>query len=405
MVKRQASPTLLLTLLAFAVFIAFTSFLMFGPLLVELAREFHTSVAVVGQLAAAATVTWAIVALLAGPLSDRYGRRPFLLAGLMLVGLGMLGSALSWSYGSLLAFRLLTGVGLAMIPPNCFATVADVFPPEGRGKAIGWLVSAGGISAALGVAAVAFLLDTGGWRLPFYTVGALALVLWIMLWVWLPRDQRQPGRPLAFLSHYLNVGSSAMFWYVLAANSLFQMAFIGVFGYLAAHLIQTYGMTAGETVLPLALAGAGVIARGFIGGRVADHRRRLVLFAIASLTGGLLAALVFIVPVSPWATVALAFGAGSLASVTQAVTPTLLMELAGGTRATATGLFAVSNQLGYFGGMSLGGLMLTLGGFPMVGFFCLGVSVVGVAVLMLKVRDSAEALERIALSKAKQAAV
>jgi DHA1 family inner membrane transport protein len=191
-----------------------------------------------------------------------------------------------------------------------------------------------------------------------------------------------------------------MFWYVLAANSLFQMAFIGVFGYLAAHLIQTYGLTAGETVLPLALAGAGVIARGFIGGRVADHRRRLALFAIASLAGGLLAALVFIAPVSPWATVALAFAAGSLASVTQAVTPTLLIELVGGSRATATGLFAVSNQLGYFGGMSLGGLMLALGGFPLVGLFCLGASVIGVAVLRLKVRDSAEFRQRTAPGRA-----
>ncbi|HLF04436.1 MAG TPA: MFS transporter, partial [Dehalococcoidia bacterium] len=235
--------------------------------------------------------------------------------------------------------------------------------------------------------------------LPFYTVGALALVLWIMLWVWLPRSPGRPSRPLAFLSHYRNVGSSAMFWYVLAANSLFQMAFIGVFGYLAAHLIQTYGLGAGETVLPLALAGTGVIARGFIGGRVADHRRRLALFAMCSLAGGLLAALVFIAPVSPWATVALAFAAGSLASVTQAVTPTLLIELAGGSRATATGLYAVSNQLGIFGGASLGGLMLALGGFPMVGLFCLGVAIIGVAVLRLKVRDSAEFRQQTASAK------
>jgi len=47
-----------------------------------------------------------------------------------------------------------------------------------------------------------------------------------------------------------------------------------VFSYLAANLMQTYGMTAGETVLPLALAGLGVIAGGFVGGRMADSRRR-----------------------------------------------------------------------------------------------------------------------------------
>ena len=41
--------------------------------------------------------------------------------------------------------------------------------------------------------------------------------------------------------------------------------------------------------------------------------------------------------------------------------------------------------------------MLALGGFPMVGFFCLGAAVAGAVLVLLKVRDSAEFLERIAL--------
>jgi len=64
-----------------------------------------------------------------------------------------------------------------MIPPNCISAVADIFPPERRGKAIGWLVSATGISAALGIAIVAFLLSVGGWRLPLHAIGAVTLVV------------------------------------------------------------------------------------------------------------------------------------------------------------------------------------------------------------------------------------
>jgi predicted MFS family arabinose efflux permease len=326
-----------------------------------------------------------------------------LLIGLMLMGLGILGSGLAWNFGSLLAFRLLTGVGAAMVPPNSFATIADVFPPDGRGKAIGWLISVNGISAALGVAVVAYLLSAGGWRLPFYVMGTGSLVVWMLFWVWFPRSQRHPRRSLAFFSHYREVGSNVTFWYVLAANSLQQMVFLGVFGYLAANLIQTFNMKAGETALPLALAGAGVLAGGFIGGRAAGYRHRLALFAMSCLGSGLLAALVFTAHVSPWATVALAFGAAGLARVSAAVTLVMLIELAGRSRATATSMFALSNQVGQFGGASIGGLMLALGGFPMVGFFCLGASVISAIVVRLKLRDSPEFLQRMALQKGKTA--
>ena len=171
MKKPRVSPTFLLTLFAVAAFLAMLPVLMLGPLLVELASEFHTSVAVVGQLGGATAITWGITAPLIGPISDTYGRRPVLLTGMMLMGTAILGSVLAWNYGSLLGFRLLTGVAAEMVPPSALAAVADIFPPEGRGKAIGWIISAAGISATLGVAMVAFLLDVGGWRLPFYVMG------------------------------------------------------------------------------------------------------------------------------------------------------------------------------------------------------------------------------------------
>ena len=399
MEPRQASPTLLLILLCAVVCLATLSVLMLGPLLVGLAHEFQTSVAIVGQLAAATAITWGIIAPLAGPVSDTYGRRRMLLAGLMLMALGILGSVLAWNYGALLAFRLLTGVGAAMVPPNSIAAIADVFPPTGRGKAIGWLISATGISAAVGVPLVAFLLDAGGWRLPFAVMGTVSLAVWLLLGVWFPRSQEQPTQALGFFAHYREVSADVMFWYVLAANALQQMVFFGMFGYLAAYLMQTYHLPAGGTALPLVLAGVGVIVGGLLGGRIADHRRRVALFAMSCWGGGLLAALVFTAQVSPWATVALAFGAAALARISSAVAPTLLLELAGSSRTTATGLFTVSNQLGVFGGSSLGGLMLALGGFPRVGLFCLGVSVIAAVVIQLKVRDSAAFLAHIALRK------
>jgi predicted MFS family arabinose efflux permease len=351
----------------------------------------------VGQLAGATALTWGITAPLAGPVADAYGRRRLLLLGLLLMAGGLLGSGLAWNYGSLLACRLLTGVGAAFIPPNAFALMADVFPPNARGPAMGWLTSASGLSAAVGVPLVAGLVGTGGWRLPFGVVGMVTLLVWLLCWAWCPRMPRSPGSALAFFAHYREVGADGTVWSVLVANALQQMVVFGVFAYLAAYLMHTAQLTAGDTMLPLALAGGGLIAGGFLGGRVVAHRRRLAWFAWACLGSGFLAALVFTVHVSPWAAAALACGAASLSRIAMVVTPLVVLERAGGSRTTATGLFAVSNQLGGVGGASLGGLMLALGGFPLVGLFCLSGAVIAAGVIHLTARESATFLAQTAL--------
>ena len=67
MAEQRVPRTLVLSLLFAVNFMGVTVALMLGPLLVDLAEEFRTSVAVAGQLAAATSITWAITAPLVGP--------------------------------------------------------------------------------------------------------------------------------------------------------------------------------------------------------------------------------------------------------------------------------------------------------------------------------------------------
>jgi DHA1 family inner membrane transport protein len=248
---------------------------------------------------------------------------------------------------------------------------------------MGWVISATGLGTAFGVPLVAFLTDLGGWRVPFYVIGVVLLLLWGLLWVWFPPSQ--PGHTGSFVTHFQTVGVKAAVWFVLAANCLQVMAFMGMSSYLAAYLMHTYRLSAGATALPLTMAGLGVIAGSLVGGRVASQAYRLALVAIAFIGGGLGAALVFTTDISPWVTVMLAFGVASLLPMSWPVTAVLLTELAGQSRATATGLFAVSNQLGAVGGASLGGVMLALGSFPLVGMFGLVTAALAAGVIRGKV--------------------
>src|SRR5262249_19585022 len=167
MASRQASPTVLLILLCVAVFLVNLAVLMLGPLLAALAHAFHTSAAIVGQLSPATATTWGVLAPLAGPLSHAYGGRHVLRTGRLPLALRLLRCVRAWHYSALLTCRLLSGVGAATVTATSIAALAEVFPPTGRGKAIGWLLSATGGSAAVGVPLVAFVLGAGGWRLPF----------------------------------------------------------------------------------------------------------------------------------------------------------------------------------------------------------------------------------------------
>jgi hypothetical protein len=189
------------------------------------------------------------------------------LAGLAPMAAGILGSALAWDYWALLVCRLVTGVGAAMIPPNSMAAIADHFPPAQRGTPISILISVSFFGVAIGTPAVAYLVELGGWRLPFYVAGVLLVMVWGLQWYWFPQ-RTQVARTLSFFAHFKEAGRSVDLWYVLVANFFYQTAALGIFVYLVAFLIRTYGMQQGDTPLPLAVVGIGAMLGSLIGGYV-----------------------------------------------------------------------------------------------------------------------------------------
>ena len=113
---QSGMPAIVFLVLAGCFFLVMAVSLMMGPMLVVLADEFHTSVAVTGQLASATFIGWAVVALLVGPIFDSYWWHPIALIGLGLMVSGLLGSVVSVNYEMLFALRLIKGFGSGMLP-------------------------------------------------------------------------------------------------------------------------------------------------------------------------------------------------------------------------------------------------------------------------------------------------
>ncbi|MER5434686.1 MFS transporter [Streptomyces sp. NPDC002588] len=122
------------------------------------------------------TLGLAALLLPLGALGDRWGRRPMLLTGLIVFGVAGAAAGLAPSAAVMLAARLLSGVGAAMIMPITLAVITSTFPEEERGRAIGvWTGVAGG-GGILGMFLSAALVDVASWRWLFVLPVALVVV-------------------------------------------------------------------------------------------------------------------------------------------------------------------------------------------------------------------------------------
>src|SRR3981189_2095962 len=110
------------------------------------------------------TLTLAALLLPLGALGDRLGRKPMLLAGLVVFGVASIAAALAPNSETMLASPPRSGGGAAMIMPITLAVITSTFPEAERGRAIGvWTGVAGG-GGILGMFLSALLVDVASWR-------------------------------------------------------------------------------------------------------------------------------------------------------------------------------------------------------------------------------------------------
>ncbi|MBN1203437.1 MAG: MFS transporter [Myxococcaceae bacterium] len=115
-----------------------------------------------------------------GKLSDLFGRRTILVAGILVFLGGSFLCGVAWGTVPLILFRAVQGLGSAALFTSAFAVVADLFPPAERGKYQGLFGGVFGLSSVVGPLAGGFITDHLGWHWVFYInlpVGAVALAV------------------------------------------------------------------------------------------------------------------------------------------------------------------------------------------------------------------------------------
>lgn len=147
-----------------------------SPVLPLFARSFGASAASVGLTLSAFALARLVLNVPLGMASDRYGRRPLLVAGPLVTGLGMIGSGFVDGIPELLFWRLIAGAGSAMYMTGAQVYLVDISTPRNRARVLGANQGALLLGVSLGPGLGGLLAEAFGFRLPFVAVGAAALL-------------------------------------------------------------------------------------------------------------------------------------------------------------------------------------------------------------------------------------
>jgi len=143
----------------------------------SIGREFSIGALVLGWISTAYLLSSAMFLVPFGKLADLRGRKRIFVWGLVAYGVGSLLSGLAPSVGTLIAARVVQGVGGAMIFGTGVAILTSVFPPQERGRVLGLNVAAVYVGLSVGPFLGGVLTQQWGWRSIFYLNVPLAAVI------------------------------------------------------------------------------------------------------------------------------------------------------------------------------------------------------------------------------------
>jgi AAHS family 4-hydroxybenzoate transporter-like MFS transporter len=156
----------------------------------SIAQELHLTRPELGPLFVASLIGLFFGALGFGPLADKVGRRVVMITCTAVFGAFTIAAATAGSFGSLLAFRFLAGLGLGGAMPNGIALTAEYAPTRRRATVVMIMFTGFSLGAAFAGLVAATLIPSYGWRSVWYVGGILPLLLVPILQLVLPESIR-----------------------------------------------------------------------------------------------------------------------------------------------------------------------------------------------------------------------
>ncbi len=292
------SERTILVILAAIQFTHILDYMIMMPLGAGLMKQFSLSPAQFSQLVAAYGGAAAAAGLLGGLFLGRIDRKRALTWLYVGFALSTLACALAPSHHALLAARLSAGVCGGLAGAVVVAMVADVVPPERRGRGMAFVMSAFPLASVAGVPLGILLANRFGWHAPFFLLAGIALPILFAIARLLPR--RPPSAEAASaspLSQMRGLLAEPVHWRGFAVTAALVTAGGCIIPFMAPSLVANAGVT--EDLLPLVylFGGAATFFSTPFVGRLTDRHDKL--HVLAALTVPAIASALLVTHLGP----------------------------------------------------------------------------------------------------------
>ncbi|MFC5800216.1 multidrug effflux MFS transporter [Streptomyces formicae] len=242
------------------------------PALPEVTGSLHAPAATVQLTLTACLAGMALGQLVVGPMSDRWGRRRPLLAGMLVYVVATAVCALAPTIGLLIAFRLLQGLAGAAGIVIARAVVRDLYDGVEMARFFSTLMLISGAAPIVAPLVGGQILQVTDWRGVFHVLTVVGVLLTLVVWRWLhetlPPERRHGGGVGTALRTMRGLLADRVFTGYMLSGSL---AFAALFAYIAASpfvVQEIYGASPQTFSLLFGLNSIGLVAIGQINGKV-----------------------------------------------------------------------------------------------------------------------------------------
>ena len=239
------------------------------PIMPLFSREFGVSPAQASLSMSVTTQALAAAMLVAGALSEVYGRKPVMAVSIVTAALLLTASAFAPTWHAFLLLRLLSGLAFSGLPATAMAYVGEEMHPEVSGMAMGLYISGTGLGALGGRLIVSVMADLVGWRSGLFTLGLLSLASGIVFWVRLPRSRHFEPHPLRvrpLLDSAVTHLKDPVLLGLFAEGFLLLGALMAFYNYLGYRLMAPpYGFSQTAVGLLFLISLTGILSSAFTG--------------------------------------------------------------------------------------------------------------------------------------------
>lgn len=281
----------LLLVLIVATGIGILSMNMVLPSLPGMADEFGVTYNAAQYVLTVFLFALATAQLVYGSLSDRFGRRPIMIAGFLVFIVGCLLCAFASSLPMLLLGRFIQGAGGCAGMVLGRAILRDLYSRDKAASLLGYVTMSMVLAPMLGPALGGGFEETVGWRAGVLSVAAVAAGILALVWLRLPETHLNRGETSGFLPQFRSfaiLARSRLFLFyagVMACTSATFFAFLGGAPYI---VIEVMGRGPGEFGLWSMMIAFGYMLGNFVTGRYAQRigTRRMMRYGVIVCIAG-----------------------------------------------------------------------------------------------------------------------